>query len=265
MPDARLIQDDGWDAWVPQGTWVRKARHVSSYDIELPEFSIRVHPHDLLGEQLKISGFGCCGYFPGRGANLHCRCGAPVGLFVDECSCRIQCRLLPGWGASRFDRPQPGASTSLGTTVRDEAILLRIDRAVRAQPVHDNTIPETQWDNHPHLGRVSRPTEIAFMFDSGPRGLVVRLQTSERVTTLRLPPAEIVRAIALRRLPIGNSWLSLSYKVLDRHNQTVLSWALTRFGDEVELLEQSPDESYAYLVWEEWLQYRWAEAVDRWI
>lgn len=250
LPDDRLLgRDDAWDPWVPQGAW---ARVMTPRSAALEAFPLQLHPHDLRAAQVTVSGFGCCGYTAFDGPNLRCRCGEPVGFFVDECSMRIELCLAPHWGPPEAPRPVAG-------------LRARLHRLSASAPADVRCYPGTQWDwdiGSPDC--LTRPRDFSFALLVGPGGLAASFTADGVSSALVLPPHELARAVALRRLPVGDERLALSYGLRDHANRVMTSWTLLRRGDDVVLAEETGARARGWQVWGEWFELAWAEAVDRW-
>ncbi|MDB4932082.1 MAG: hypothetical protein JWM10_4566 [Myxococcaceae bacterium] len=254
LPDARLVEPDGWNPRVPQGAWARVDAVASGGAWEAGAYPIHVHPHDLALASLAVSGFGCCGYAPFGRPNLHCRCGAPVGVFVDECSWRLEARLGARWSPAHDAPP------------RDADVTRRLDRLADARLADPRVFPDTRWDwNERELDRRLSPREAAFSLDDDADGLCARALLDGESIALPWSSGELARAVALRRLPVGAEALALAYGLRDGGNRVLSAWGLVRRGSDVDLVVEEGPRSRAWRVWGEWMQLAWAEAVDRWM
>lgn len=249
VPDARLVELAGLGTKVPPGTWTTVG--PSTWHGISNDGRVWIHPHDLLVAQVVPSHHGCCGYAPSGGAdNLHCRCGAPLGIFVDECSCAIEVALDPVW-VDEVDLAFP------------DGITRRLGRFARAPaPASEQLREATSWGcDEP---KSTTPNDVGLQIVDGPGGPRVELVADERRIGLAAPWMLWARAIALVQLPVGDERLVVQSQTLDERNGVIETWAMVRRDDHVAIVRERAGHEDALIVPSEWLDLAWKEAVARW-
>lgn len=245
VPDARLfappptIRRQGLRA--TQGFWRRAEAGEVSQGVPTDAFPVSIHPHDLLVDQVETSNSGCCGvYTVDGGPNLHCRCGAPVGVLNDECVFDLEVRLVPCWhivadGAASVGEPD------------DDAVRRRLDRWSGVRFASPPVSMDTYWDwSSSEVPTVHEVQCLELALVPGDEGVTLQAVVDGRSIALPLAPVDLVRAIALERLPVGNAGLALRYDLMAslRNTAVVSSWGLLRRGQVVELVESPASTSY---------------------
>ena len=244
LPDARLfaarpaIRRQGIRA--TQGFWRRADPGERSQDLPTEAFPMTIHPHDLLVQQVETSNSGCCGVFSADGtANLHCRCGGAVGVLIDECALDIEVRLGGFWQVVGGD----GASDAIA----DAHVRERLDRWSGIRFAHPAISMDTYWDWSASEVPTHREVErLELALVTGDDGVALQAAVDGRVIALGLAAIDLLRAMALQRLPIGNPGLALRYDQLAAagDNRVVSFWALVRRGEVIELVESPASTTY---------------------
>lgn len=245
IPDPRLfalppaIRRQGIQA--TQGFWRRAEPGELSQGVPTHPFPVSIHPHDLLVPQVETSGSGCCGVFSEDGsANLHCRCGAPVGVLIDECVFDVEVRLGALWQVGGDDEVRVGE-------LADDRVRRSLDRWSRVRFAAPPISIDTCWDWTASEVSTSREVErLELHLVAGDDGVAVHAVVDGRAIALPLAPIDLLRAIALERLPVGNEALALRYDLLAslRDNRVVSFWALVRRGKGIELVESPASTTY---------------------
>ncbi len=234
VPDPRLVDADGLDTKVPPGTWAPVPSPVHAGVEKVCGPLVWIHPNDLVAEQVIPSNFGCCGYWPGKGPNLHCRCGAAVGLFADECVGSIEVGLSAAW------RDCSGVGLEL---VDAENVGLRLTRALAAlagqRPARgaDSARAETRWDADYPAAPVETPAAVDVAIVSREARVRVELRWADRLRELPLPWMVLAQSLALGRLPIGAQPLSVGWNRLGPDLGVTESWTTIRVGGRIHIVQ----------------------------
>jgi uncharacterized protein (TIGR02996 family) len=251
VPDERLL-DLSQGTRVAPGTWA-PLRPSHPYE-PLPLPLVSIHPDDLLARQVIASGSGCCGYVVREGKpNLRCRCGEAVG-FVQDDHCPPEVSLPARWS----DRRQALAADP-GLSRRLERALIEVGPAQPSQQVE-----EAWWGADPRDYGQGTPADPFFALRPDGEGLRAELRWGAQSRWLPLTRMALVRALATRRLPMGDLELGVAYQLVDPATyRTVEGWALMRDGERAWIL-QAEEPTLALLTRADWLQLAWQEAVDTW-
>jgi hypothetical protein len=238
IPDSRLfaapptIRREGIRA--TQGFWRRAEPGELSQGAPTDSFPVSIHPHDLLVHQVETSGSGCCGVYSEDGsANLHCRCGGPVGVLIDECVFELEVRLGACW------QVVGDGEASVGE-LADDRVRRSLDRWSGVRFASPPISLDTYWDWTPsEVSTVHEVEHLELALVAGDDGVAVQAVVDGRAIALPLAPVDLLRAIALERLPVGNAGLALRYDLLlsRRESRVISFWGLLRRGQDVELVE----------------------------
>jgi hypothetical protein len=250
VPDARLfvappaIRRQGIQS--SQGFWRRAPPGELSQGVPTDSFPVSIHPHDLLFRQVEASGWGCCGVYSADGrANLHCRCGGPVGVLVDECVFDVEVRLGASWRLGADDDHADGSDDD--DDQADARVRAALDRWSRVRFAEPPICVDTYWDWEPsEVPTVHAVEHLELALMPSDDGVGLHATVDGRAFPLPLAPIDLLRAIALRRLPIGHDGLALRYDLMAslRDTQVVSFWGLVRRGDVIELIESPASTSY---------------------
>ncbi|MDC0670631.1 hypothetical protein [Nannocystis radixulma] len=245
VPDPRLfapppaIRRQGIQA--TQGFWRRAEPGELSQGVPTDPFPVSIHPHDLVVPQVETSGGGCCGVYSEDGsANLHCRCGAPVGVLVDECVFNVEVRLGAFWRVGGDDEVGVGE-------LADDRVRRSLDRWSGVRFAGPPISIDTSWGWTAIEVPTRREVEhLELHLTAGDEGVAVHAVVDGHAIALPLAPLDLLRAIALERLPVGNEGLALRYDLLLslRENRVISSWGLLRRGKDVELVESPASTTY---------------------
>lgn len=253
LPDARLfaarpvIRRQGIRA--TQGFWRRADPGERSQDLPTEAFPMTIHPHDLLVPQVEASNSGCCGVFSADGtANLHCRCGGAVGVLIDECALDIEVRLGAFWQvASGDDGAHVAGGDGISDAIADARVSERLDRWSGVRFAHPAISMDTYWDWSASEVPTHREVErLELALVTGDDGVALQAVVDGRVIALGLAAIDLLRAMALQRLPVGNAGLALRYDQLAAagDNRVVSFWGLVRRGAVIELVESPASTTY---------------------
>ncbi|MFY0542070.1 hypothetical protein [Nannocystis pusilla] len=133
---------------------------------------------------METSGHGCCGVFSEDGsANLHCRCGAPVGVLIDECVFDVEVRLGALWQVGGDDEIRVGE-------LADDRVRRSLDRWSRVRFAGPPVSIDTHWDWTASELSTSREVEhLELHLIAGDDGVAVHAVVDGRVIALPSLPS----------------------------------------------------------------------------
>lgn len=240
VPDQRLLAAPGRVTRTPPATWTSG-----------PEAGdVCIHPHDLVVGNVEPTAFGCCGYAPrGNEANLLCACGAPVGVFSDECSVDFELTLR---------RPRVVVEPEEAWDFSPE----RLDAALSGIADDAAVSEDTRWGVDDGAATAARDLRISIDRQAG--GIAVTFRIDATPVVVAMPRLVLARAIAFAALPVGNAELVVcSCRSAPRGNAILEEFELVASGDRVLLHHEAGPVRQRYEVMGEWLALEWRDAVER--